>query len=59
MITRLLRLAGGMVGMGEAVVCAGLLVFVADRAGQDERASVLRARTVGLAGRVEHLTAAV
>ena len=50
---------GGVVGAGEAVVGAGLLVLLADLAGQAERGGVLGAGIAGEAGGEEHFAQAV
>jgi len=49
----------GVVGMDEAVVCAGLLVRVADVAGYLARGGVVGAGAAGLAGREKCFTEAV
>jgi hypothetical protein len=55
----LAEVAGGVAGVAEAVVGAGLLVLVADVASQAERGGVLRAGVTGLAGGEQDLTEAV
>ena len=51
--------AGNVIGTGQAVVRAGLLIRVADPAGQGERGIVLNAGLAGLAYREQHSTSAV
>lgn len=53
------EVAGGIVGVAEAVVGASPLVLVTDLAAQVERLGVLGASTAGLAGGEQDLTEAV
>jgi hypothetical protein len=52
-------LAGSLVGSGEAVMGAALLVFPADLGGQAERGSVLDAGLPRLTGAEEHVAEAI